>query len=172
VVLWDKTYGVSTGYEEAHSVIPVSDGYLLAGYTTSFGDPNGDAYLIKVNKYVPTAVSTLNMYYDKVSLPEGRMVFQIRVNRSDYLGTTCSVTYATSDGTAFAGKDYYAASDTVTFQPGQTMVVIPVRMIDDPYNEPAQFFYIKLTSSTSANIGKDNTVCEIRASDPLGPPEV
>jgi len=31
-----------------------------------------------------------------------------------------TVHYSTADGTALAGKDYVAASDTLTFNPGDT----------------------------------------------------
>ncbi len=49
-VLWGKTYGGS-GQDAGGSVIPMSDGNLLiVGYTTSFGDGDMDAYLIKVDQ--------------------------------------------------------------------------------------------------------------------------
>ena len=45
---WDMVYGGSS-YDEIEQLIPTSDGgYLMAGYTFSFGD-GGDVYLIKIN---------------------------------------------------------------------------------------------------------------------------
>jgi hypothetical protein len=47
--LWTKTYGDSLG-DFAWSVQETSDdGYILAGYTASFGAGGGDVYLIKTN---------------------------------------------------------------------------------------------------------------------------
>ena len=47
---WNQTYG-GTGYEEAYSLIAASDGgYVLAGYTSSFGVGKNDVWLIKTDE--------------------------------------------------------------------------------------------------------------------------
>ena len=49
-VVWQKTYG-GTNSDGAYSVIPTRDGYIVLGYTSSFGDAalNGDAWLLKLD---------------------------------------------------------------------------------------------------------------------------
>jgi len=48
-VIWAKTYG-GTSWDNASSVQQPSDGgYIVAGYTGSFGAGNGDIFLIKTN---------------------------------------------------------------------------------------------------------------------------
>ena len=48
-VQWAKTYG-GTNYDEAYSVQQTSDGgYILAGYTQSFGAGYGDIFLVKTD---------------------------------------------------------------------------------------------------------------------------
>ena len=48
-VEWEKTFGGGY-YDDAYSVEQNSDGtYIICGKTKSFGDTNGDAYVIKVN---------------------------------------------------------------------------------------------------------------------------
>jgi len=47
-VIWQKTYG-GTGNDEATSVQIVGGGFLVSGYTESFGAGNEDAWLLMLN---------------------------------------------------------------------------------------------------------------------------
>jgi hypothetical protein len=48
--LWDQTYGGNNN-DHCFSIQPTTDGcFILAGLTCSFGDPNGDVYLIKIDE--------------------------------------------------------------------------------------------------------------------------
>ncbi len=46
----DYKFG-GTQSEEAKSIIKTSDGYLIAGYTTSFGNGNADAFVLTLNDF-------------------------------------------------------------------------------------------------------------------------
>ena len=48
--LWTKTYGGTSGRDEAYSIQQTNDGgYIIAGETTSFGAGASDAFLIRIN---------------------------------------------------------------------------------------------------------------------------
>ncbi len=48
--IWQKTFGGSK-YDEAKAITPTKDGgFIVAGYTSSFGNGGKDVYLIKIDK--------------------------------------------------------------------------------------------------------------------------
>jgi hypothetical protein len=48
-IIWSKRFG-GTGTEYGNACIPVDDGYLILGYTTSFGAGSKDFYLVKLDE--------------------------------------------------------------------------------------------------------------------------
>ncbi|MEZ4659732.1 MAG: Calx-beta domain-containing protein [Caldilineaceae bacterium] len=62
-------------------------------------------------------------------------------------GQTIAVDYATSDGSAQAGSDYTAQSDTLTFAPGETSKAITIPINDDALDEPVEDFTLALSNS-------------------------
>jgi hypothetical protein len=67
-----------------------------------------------------------------------------------------SINYTTEDGTATAGKDYRAATGTLTFAPGETSKTVDVTVYGDFEEEGAETFNLKL-SGASGIIIADNT---------------
>ena len=63
-----------------------------------------------------------------------------------------TVDYATADVTAEAGKDYTAASGTLTFSPGETTKMISVSITDDPLVEPYETFTVTLSSPSNTTL--------------------
>ncbi len=63
---------------------------------------------------------------------------------------TVTVDYATSDGTATAGSDYTAVSDSLTFNPGQTTQFVTVPIIGDTSDETDETFMITLSNANNA----------------------
>jgi aryl-phospho-beta-D-glucosidase BglC (GH1 family) len=61
-----------------------------------------------------------------------------------------TVSFATADGTAIAGKDYVAQTGTVTFAPGQLQATITVTILADPTATTDLFFYMDLSNPLGA----------------------
>ncbi len=66
---------------------------------------------------------------------------------------TITVVVTTSDGTATAGSDYTASTQTVTFTPGQTSRGISVVLRGDTTTEPTETFLVNLSNPTNAILG-------------------
>ena len=66
------------------------------------------------------------------------------VTMSTPVADRVSVRWWTSDGTARAGRDYRAANEVVSFQPGETSKPIKVKTLQDDDDEPVEVFYVSL----------------------------
>jgi chitinase len=92
--------------------------------------------------------------YD-VSAQEGNTAatrFTFYVGLSFASAQPVTVSYATADGSAMAGSDYYSTSGTLTFAPGQTLLAVTVDVIGDRLPEPNENFVVHLSSPTNATI--------------------
>ena len=68
------------------------------------------------------------------------------------LTKTVTVDYATSNGTATAGSDYTATSDTLTFSAGETSKTIAVTVLADALDEANETVTMTLSSASNATI--------------------
>jgi hypothetical protein len=90
---------------------------------------------------------------NNVSMMEGNSgmtQFTFTVTLSAASSQTVTVNFATANGTATAGSDYYANSGTLTFNPGQTSQTITVMVFGDTIHEANETFYVNLSNAVNA----------------------
>jgi hypothetical protein len=90
------------------------------------------------------------------SLAEGHFgtpVMRFNVTLAAASKVQTSVSYLTANGTAIAGEDYFAASGSVTFQPGQISKTIDVRLAGDTRVEQDETFTITLRNPVGLTLG-------------------
>jgi uncharacterized repeat protein (TIGR01451 family) len=117
------------------------------GATLSVGE--GEATIIDNDQ---TAISA-----DDVSVTEGDTgtidaIFTVRLSLANAQPVT--VNYATVDGTAIAGNDYFATNGVLTFAPGDTTKVVTVKVRGDIIAEPTETFLLNLSNPSNASIGR------------------
>ena len=78
---------------------------------------------------------------------------------------TVSVNWATADDTALAPADYTAASDTVTFLPGQTTKTFQVTIAGDVLDEADETFKVNLSLPVNTMIADSQAVGTILDND-------
>ena len=81
--------------------------------------------------------------------PGAALAFAVTLGRAS--GSTVTVDYATSDGTAVAGEDYTSASGTLTFAPGETAETVSVPVLDDDHDEGEETLTLTLSNPTGGN---------------------
>ena len=78
---------------------------------------------------------------------------------------TATVDYATADGTAEAGKDYEAASGTLTFAAGETEKTVSVALVDDDRAEVEETFALNLSGAAGAPLADGEATGAIEDDD-------
>jgi chitinase len=106
----------------------------------------------------------------------GKVSFVVMLGRSGGQSSTSPITvdYTTANGTATAGSDYTAVSNTLTFAPGESVKTIVVDITDDALAEGLERFHLVLSNATNASIGDGLGVATIGASDgtPVAQPRI
>jgi hypothetical protein len=64
------------------------------------------------------------------------------------------VKFATKNGTAKAGKDFKAAKGTLTFKPGQTRLLVKVRIVNDRSKKKSEKFRLMLSGPVEATLAR------------------
>lgn len=96
-----------------------------------------------------------------VSLAEGNSIptyANLVVSLSSASPYLVTVDFATADGSALASDDYFSATGTVTFGPGETTKVIPVEIQSDLIGENDETFLVNLSNATNAQISDSSAI--------------
>lgn len=89
-------------------------------------------------------------------ISNGSAVFAVTLNPSSTTAT--SVTFNTVDGTAIAGTDYAATSQTVNFAPGQTQQIATVPLLTSGGGQKTFFGHLSSPSGSQVWIGQASAI--------------
>lgn len=102
-----------------------------------------------------TSVQIPALSINSVSVAEGSMgtkplVFTVSLSAAAI--TNVSVSFATANGSATAGSDYFATNGTLNFNSGQTSQSFAVQIVGDKTSETNETFTVTLVNATNALI--------------------
>jgi uncharacterized delta-60 repeat protein/uncharacterized repeat protein (TIGR01451 family) len=112
--------GASLGLQPTSTLVILSDDSIVSFLTASFS----------VNENAISGNATIS------------------VARTGATNTTVAVDYLTRDGTARAGQDYIAVSDSITFLPGETLKIFTIPIFNDAIIEGNETVLLSLTNVT------------------------
>lgn len=105
-----------------------------------------------------------------VSITEGGNL-GFTVTRTGSTSSSITVNFATANGSASAGSDYYGGPGSITFAPADNTKAITIGTIDDSSFEGAENLYVNLTGATGgATISDAQGVGTINENDVPPPP--
>ena len=87
-------------------------------------------------------------------------------------GSTVTVAYSTSDGTAISGTDYTPASGTLTFGPTETEKTFTVSALNDSFDENDETVILKLSAVNGSAPFGEPAIAVVRIVDDDLPPTV
>ena len=82
--------------------------------------------------------------------PGAALAFEVSLSRR--LRAEARVDVATVDGTATAGADYEAVTQTLVFAPGETVKTVEVAVLDDAHDEGEETMTLVLSNATGAPV--------------------
>jgi len=99
---------------------------------------------------------------------EGDVFVAFTVSLTQATNETVRIHFATSDGTATDGVQYYAFSEDIYFAPNQTSAEVHVSIQDDNWFEPGSspYFFVTISSPVNALIGTSGGYALITDDDP------
>lgn len=109
-----------------------------------------------------------------VSVSEGNSgtkTITFAVTRTGSTAAKATVHFATANGTATSGSDYTAASGTLTFNPGVSLVSKSITITGDTSFEVDETFKFVLSSASGATIVRSTAVGTI-LNDDVAPPKI
>jgi hypothetical protein len=143
------------GVTQQSITIPITDDSIIdpgEKFTIQLTSPTGHSVLGSKQTQSITIVdndNTVQFASAPSSILEQGGSAAITVFREGSLTDSVSVSYATADESATAGKDYVSQSGTLTFGPGVTQQTISILIIDDSIVESDETFTVQLSSPAS-----------------------
>jgi hypothetical protein len=140
----------------------------LATGAAGTGAPIGGGQLIRGLTIAPAGTLQLNAVAVAVNETAGTVI--VTVNRVGGSEGQVTVNFATSNGTAIAGLDYFATSGTLTFAAGDTAPkTVTVQILDDVLTEGPETFNVTF-SGASAGAGLPVPTQIVTINDNEAPP--
>lgn len=122
-------------------------------------DPVGEVFfsasdLIFSNDPVdPDADPVVSIESTTVNEGDDTATVNLRLSKPVPAGTTAKVSYATSDGTAEAGRDYTSVDGMLEFAAGENRGTLMIPISDDTGTEEREVFSISLTNPVNLTMG-------------------
>ena len=131
----------------------------------SGGDYAGEAASSVTVTVIENEVSVLSIADAAADEDAGTLTFAVTLSLA--AGEAATVDYATVGGTATAGSDFTAASDTLTVPAGATAAEVTVPILDDDADEPDETFEVRLSNAAVATLtgGRAEATGTIRDDD-------
>jgi hypothetical protein len=135
--------------------VPIINNSLVNGnrtFNVTLSNPTAPGQLVPPSTQIVTIVdnnSGLSFSSPTYSILKTGIAATITVLRTDNTNTTTSVNFATANGTAVAGTDYFPTNGTLVFTNGQTVQTFAVSVVNISALQPDKTVLLQLSNPTN-----------------------
>src|SRR5579863_1622719 len=104
------------------------------------------------------SVSVNNIVQNRV---DSNSVFRFYLGLNKAASAQITISYKTVDGTAVAGKDYFAASGSVTINAGASQAYIDITITGDSLRKSLQQFYLQFSNPLNCTLASNQATATI-----------
>ncbi len=139
--------GLSDFQMTSSQIVPIGNYLSATAIQVTNGHTSEFSPVLEVTPLVvPGEFGTVNLSTDAATLDENAGQVSVTLARTCGFSGPVSVDVTTVDGTALAGQDYEASSQTVTFADGETEKTIALTITDDADDESDETFQVTLSN--------------------------
>lgn len=131
----------------------------VSGSQTDPIPANNSAMASTIVNWGPPAISVSDVAMTERNALMSEAAFLVTLSRA--WDKTVTVNYATANGTASSGSDYYAVSGTLSFAPGITSLPITVLVVGDSQVEANETFFLDLSAPVNGEIARPRATATI-----------
>lgn len=112
----------------------------------------------------PTTIPIVNV--SGTTINEGARFVDVRIRLGGpALTQRATVKFATASNSAQAGQDFYGTFQTITFEPGETVQVARIQMVDDDVAEPNENFMVRIWDGQNIEVRTSRAFVQINDND-------
>ncbi len=154
IASYTTSLSLNANHPDVDTIINSSYGELAAWQKTSYYQKWIDQEIRASYQNAPTKAEDVVKVVNEGNANTNHVYFLLEFTgvRGD-ANQILSVEYTTRNGTAIAGEDYIAISDTLRLYPEETKAVIAVEIVADTYVESDETFYLDVTNPVGGSFG-------------------
>jgi len=172
-----QTVSFASGETSKTVSVPIIDDSQIEGSETvqlSLSSPSAGATLGSPSSATLTIADNDRAFAfssPTYSVGEAGPAATVTINRAGLTSGTDTVHFASANGTATAGSDYTAVSQTVAFAPGQTSKTVSIPITDDTVYEASETVLLSISSpSAGATLGSPSSATLTIVDNDVAPP--
>lgn len=105
------------------------------------------------DEIITSGSGTFRMVEDDIDIDESDGTIYVGIRRLHGTAVTATIEYETIASSASSNSDFEFTSGTLTFYPGETVKLVPVKILTDNDSEQRESFFLRIKNPSNATLG-------------------